>query len=117
MTLDTGDEQLVRICFRVLNEVRRCLFSWDSNEWHTLVGGLKPDDLRAFNGSTSGFITTVTFTFPALSLLLLLSRGRRGSQKAESAREELTRHTLDHGNDMPSKLRLHIIGNPDKQMT
>jgi hypothetical protein len=76
MTLDAGDEQLVDIGFRVLNEIRGCLFGRNGDERDTLVRGLEPNDLGAFNWATTGFFSTITFTFTAFCLLLFLGRSR-----------------------------------------
>ena len=71
VTLDTGDEQLVCVCLRVLHEVWGRLLGGNSNEGNTFVSRLEPDDLGALDGAT-GLITLVTLPLATLSLLLLL---------------------------------------------
>lgn len=109
MTLDTSNEEFVDICVGVLDKVRRCLFGRNGNKRDSLVRGLEPNNFRAFNRSTSRFVTAVTFTFATLSFLLLLGGRRRRTKQSKSTREELARHTLDDGDDMSRKLRLDII--------
>lgn len=112
MTLDAGDEQLVDICIRVLDEVWRRLFGRDSNEGHTLVGWLEPDNLGSFDWAAARFVTSIALAFTTLSLLLLLCSSGRRPKKAKSARKQLARHPFDDGDDMSSKLGLDFVGYP-----
>ena len=76
MTLDASDEQLVDVGFRVLDEIRGCLFGRNGNKRDTLVRRLEPNDLRAFDWATTRFFSTIAFTFTAFCLLLFLGRSR-----------------------------------------
>ena len=111
MTLDAGDEELVRIGFRVLHKVRWRLFSGDGNEGNTLVGGLEPDDLGTLDRTTR-LVTLVSFPLATLGFLLLLSRRRGRAEQTKRAGKQLTRHTLHDGDDMASILRLYIVCHP-----
>ena len=71
VALNAGDEQLVGVRLRVLNEVRRRLLSGNSNEGNTLVGGLEPHDLETLDGPTR-LIALIALPLAALSLLLFL---------------------------------------------
>lgn len=86
MALDTSNEELVSVRFRVLDKIDRCLFCWDSDEGDTFVSWLEPDDLGALDRSP-GLITTVTFTLATFSLLFLLGSSRGWAEQAEGARE------------------------------
>jgi hypothetical protein len=77
MSLNTRNEQLINIRLRVLDEIGGCLFCGDGNERHPLIGGLEPNNLGAFNGSTSWFVPTITFPLASLRLLLLFGGSRR----------------------------------------
>ena len=109
MTFNAGDEQLVGVRLRILNEVLGRLLSGNGNEGNTLVGRLEPDDLGAFDRAT-GLIALVTLAFATLSLLLLLRRSGRGAKETQRAREQLSRHTLYNGDDMAGKLGLDFVG-------
>lgn len=85
VTLDTSNEQSISITLRVLDEIGRRLFSWDGDERDTLVGGLEPDDLGAFDDLGTLFLAMIAFTLAALSLLLFLRGSRRGPEKTKSA--------------------------------
>ena len=111
MTLDAGNKQLVGICLRVLNEVGRSLLCGNSDEGNTLVSGFEPDDLGALDGTTR-LIALVALPLTTLSLLLLLRGSRRRPEEPKGAGEQLSRHALDHRDDMTSELRLDLIGYP-----
>jgi hypothetical protein len=114
VSLNTSDEELISICCRVLNEVRRSLFGRNSNERNTFIGGLEPNDLGPLDRGTGGrLITFVAFALATLSLLLLFGRGRGWTKQTQSTREKLPRHSLNNGNNMTSKLRFNIISNPE----
>ena len=111
MTLDARDEQLVRVRFRVLDEVRWGLLRGNSNKGNTLVGGLEPDDLRALD-LAAGLVALVALAFAALSLLLLLRRSGRGTKETQSTREQLPRHALYDRDDVASELGLNLVSDP-----
>jgi hypothetical protein len=113
MALDASYKEPVSISIRVLYKVGGRLLRGNGNKRHTLVCWLKPHDFRTFNRSTTGLITTVAFTFTALGLLLFLRRCRRRPKKAEGSRKQLAGHALNHGNDVTSELRLHVVGDPE----
>ena len=115
MTLDASNKQLISIDFRILNKICRCLFGGDGNQRYALVSGFEPDDLRAFNRATSRFIPAVTLPFPAFSLLFLFGSSRRWTEKTKCPRKELSRHPFDDCHDMPSKLRLDFVGDPEDE--
>lgn len=115
VTLDARDEKLVYIVLRVLHEVRWCLFCRNRNQGDTLVCGLEPDDLGPLDDGTLVVISTITFTLAAFSFLLLLRRSGRRTEQTKSSGEQLTRHALNNGDDMPSKLRLDFVGYPDQR--
>ena len=80
----------------VVDEVGGSLFGRDSDQWHSFVRGLEPDDLRAF-GRRSSFILlgSVTFSLSSLDFLLLLRRSRRRAKNTELTGEELSWHAFD----------------------
>ena len=112
VTLDAGDKQLVGIRLRVLHEVRRRLLGGNGNEGNTLVSRLEPDDLGTLDGTLLGLLAGYPLALAALSLLLLLGSGRRGTQKTKCAGEQLTGHTLDDGDDVAGELRLNLVSDP-----
>jgi len=71
MTFDAGHEEFINISLRVLDEVRRGLFGRNGNQRNSLVRRLEPDNFGTFHRSSSRFVTTITFTFTPLGLLLL----------------------------------------------
>lgn len=80
MTLDASNEEFIGICFRILDEVRRGLFSGDGNERDTFISRFEPDDLRAFNGPTARFLGAITLSLASFGFLLFLGSGRRWSK-------------------------------------
>ena len=111
MTFNAGDEQLVGVRLRILNEVLGRLLSGNGNEGNTLVGRLEPDDLGAFDRAT-GLIALVTLPLATLCLLLFLRGRRRRTEPAQRSREQLTGHTLDDRHNVACKLRLHLVSDP-----
>jgi hypothetical protein len=72
VALDAGNKQLVCILVCIFNEVNWCLLSRNGNKRDALVRRLEPNDLGALDGSTTRFITAVTFSLTTLGFLLLL---------------------------------------------
>jgi hypothetical protein len=74
MALDTRNKQLVSVGFGVGNEVGRSLLGRDGDKRDTLIGGLKPDNLRTLHVLRGLLVVTIALTLTALGFLLLLSR-------------------------------------------
>ncbi len=64
MAFDAGDEQLVGIGLRVLDEVGGCLFGGNGDEWYALIRWPKPDNLRTFDRSLSFIHSTISPLVP-----------------------------------------------------
>jgi len=71
VALDAGYKQLVRICFRILDEIGRRLLGRDSDKGHALVGRLEPNDLRPLDDFGTFLFSAIALPFTALSFLLL----------------------------------------------
>jgi hypothetical protein len=112
VTLDACNKELVNISLRVLDEIWRSLLRGDGNEGHTFVGGLEPNDLWTLN-STARFISTIAFALATFGLLLFLCSSRGRTEKSESARKQLTGHSLDNCHNMASELGLNFIGDSE----
>ncbi len=99
--LNGGDEDLVRVRFVVFHKVLWSLLSWDRNERHLLVRGLKPDDFRP-----APLAAAVSLGVLAVFILL----GSLGwPKKPQSSREELTWNSINHCHNVPCIQRLlHI---------
>lgn len=76
MALDAGDEQLVDICFGVLNEIWGCLLSGNGDERYTLVCWLEPHNLWTFDRSATRFFGTIALAFTSFGFLLFFGCSR-----------------------------------------
>lgn len=111
MTLDAGNKQPIGVSLRVLNKVWRSLFSRDGDKRNAFISRLEPNNLGSLDGAAR-LVSTVTLALATFSFLFLFGRSRRGTQQTQGTREELTRHTLNNSDDVPSELRLDFIRDP-----
>lgn len=116
MTLDTCNEKFIGVGFRILNEVWRGLFCWDSNERDTFVCWFKPDNLGPLNRSTTRFFGTVSFPLSPFCFLFFLGGSGRRTEETQSAGEELARHALNNRNNMTGELGSDFVGDPIKRI-
>ena len=76
VTLNARNKELVCICLKVLDKVRRRLLSWNGDEWDTLISQLEPDSLGALHGAPLLLFATVTLTLSTIGFLFLFDGSR-----------------------------------------
>jgi hypothetical protein len=115
VTLDTGNKQPVGIGLRILNEVCGSLFGGDSDQGHSLIRWLEPDDFGTFDRSTSRFVSTIALSLSTLSLLLFLGSCGGWAKEAKRSGEKLSRHALNNSNNVPGELRFDFVSDPGSE--